>query len=65
VCHDIAQHPSVQARRVGNLALADEAEGLKRPGFSGGSFHWAMQPYRGSRGLHSSCLRLQRGGCAR
>ena len=38
---------------------------LKRPGFSGGSFHWAMQPYRGSRGLHSNCLRLQRAGCAR
>jgi hypothetical protein len=38
---------------------------VKRPGFSGGSFHWAMQPYRGSRGLHSSCLRPQRAGCAR
>ena len=42
--------------------LMDE---LKRPGFSGGSFHWAMQPYRGSRGLHSNCLRPQRAGCAR
>ncbi|TCM22472.1 dipeptidyl aminopeptidase/acylaminoacyl peptidase, partial [Novosphingobium sp. ST904] len=30
---------------------------VKRPGFSGGSFHLAMQPYRGSRGLHSNCLR--------
>ena len=38
---------------------------LKRPGFSGGSFHWAMQPYRGSRWLHSNCLRPQRAGCAR
>ncbi|NLS26174.1 hypothetical protein S2M10_11550 [Sphingomonas sp. S2M10] len=40
-------------------------DGLKRPGFSGGSFHLAMQPYRGSRGLHSNCLRPQRAGCAR
>ena len=38
---------------------------VKRPGFSGGSFHLAMQPYRGSRGLHSNCLRPQRAGCAR
>lgn len=38
---------------------------LKRPGFSGGSFHWVMQPYRGYRGLHSNCLRPQRAGCAR
>jgi hypothetical protein len=41
------------------------AEGLQRSGFSGGSFHWAMQPYRGSRGLHSNCPRPQRAGCAR
>ena len=44
--------------------IADQRD-LKRPGFSGGSFHWAMQPYRGSRGLHSNCLRPQRAGCAR
>ena len=24
--HDITQHPSVEARAIGNLALADEAE---------------------------------------
>jgi hypothetical protein len=39
--------------------------GLKRPGFSGGSFIWVMQPYRGSLGLHSSSLRPRRVGYAR
>lgn len=27
VCHDVPEHPPVEARRVGGLALADEAEG--------------------------------------
>ena len=47
------------------VAHVNRIKGLKRPGFSGGSFHWAMQPYRGSRVLHSNCLRPQRAGCAR
>lgn len=59
----LESHFTVRRRALELELRADNA--LKRPGFSGGSFHWAMQPYRGSRGLHSNCLRLQRAGCAR
>ena len=69
-------HPKMETMKMTHMGLfvrLDAKPGkeaalekfLKRPGFSGGSFHWAMQPYRGSRGLHSNCLRPQRAGCAR
>jgi hypothetical protein len=39
--------------------------GLKRPGFSGGSLVWIIQPYRGSQGLHGNWLQPLRAGCIR
>ena len=57
--------PMFPAARGGGRPRTTCLRAVKRPGFSGGSLVWIMQPYRGSQGLHSNWLQPLRAGCIR